>query len=386
MHYKYNNNGTILYVDEKKYRVYYRKQHAKKYLKIIKKNNIPFFDNIKKENKETKGKKKSKRCKTKNKENKENKKNILDINNPEHIDYFYNKKNKREKNDCINKYREKFLCEILNNQNFHKEFENTDYKKKFTKLSHKFKREISKLYDKTYTKIICEKKAGRKNYDFDIKFYNNEELVKTCKVEFKYGVSTITKYPEIYSKYIKNFKVFKDKNKCYHKYYFNNIENFINTFPEDIKSELKKCRPNSFIEYCKIMNDTKYKHPYQKTIYEYSNENTKRNIPFKKFINQQISDFLQSVTIDDIDIENINKKIYETQKNKVFLLCKNGEFTTEIINDLIIMKKDNFKIINGNTLVFDCTEEKYQLQWLLRWKNHKGCSGPSWQIKLYKKK
>tara|TARA_B100001013_G_scaffold62274_1_gene32531 strand:+ start:1086 stop:1247 length:162 start_codon:yes stop_codon:yes gene_type:complete len=39
---------------------------------------------------------------------------------------------------------------------------------------------------------------------------------------------------------------------------------------------------------------------------------------------------------------------------------------------------------SGNTLVFPCTNNQYELHWLLRWKNHHGCSGPAWQVKLHK--
>ena len=87
-----------------------------------------------------------------------------------------------------------------------------------------------------------------------------------------------------------------------------------------------------------------------------------------------------------MNFEYIKNKICEKQKDKIFLLCKNGEFNSEFINDFIIMKNNNFIIRNGNTLVFNCTHPKYQLKWLLRWKNHHGCAGPAWQIKLHKKK
>ena len=40
------------------------------------------------------------------------------------------------------------------------------------------------------------------------------------------------------------------------------------------------------------------------------------------------------------------------------------------------------KIKNNNTIVFDSTKENYSVEWLLRWKNHKGCAGPAWQISL----
>ena len=46
MHYKYNDKGTILHVDEKKYRIYYRKQYSKTYLKITKQFNIPLLNEI----------------------------------------------------------------------------------------------------------------------------------------------------------------------------------------------------------------------------------------------------------------------------------------------------------------------------------------------------
>ena len=59
-----------------------------------------------------------------------------------------------------------------------------------------------------------------------LKYLNkDEETVDEIKVEFKYGVTTLTEYPEIYSKYTKGASIFH--NKDYIKY------NHVNRFLDD---------------------------------------------------------------------------------------------------------------------------------------------------------
>ena len=111
---------------------------------------------------------------------------------------------------------------------------------------------------------------------------------------------------------------------------------------------------------------------------EYAKSQQTGNYIFEKSKSKQIKKTL-------IQARLINNNISKKQNGKIFLLCKECFFTTQIIDNLIVMKKEK-RIINGNTLVFNCTEPGYQLKWLLRWKNHHGCAGPAWQVKLHKKK
>ena len=77
----------------------------------------------------------------------------------------------------------------------------------------------------------------------------------------------------------------------------------------------------------------------------------------------------------------MKKVVLDKQKDKVFLFINEGNVYTEIIDEKIEIT-EKMKIKNNNTIVFDSTKENYSVEWLLRWKNHKGCSGPAWQISL----
>lgn len=308
----------------------------------------------------------------------------LDIDKPEIIEIFFNKYTKPE-NDKLNKLREKIIAKILNDQEYYKIFKDTEYYSKFTTLRLGLKREIARYTKEKYKFINVQIKAGRKyNYDFLFKYLNkDEETVDEIKVEFKYGVTTLSKYPEIYSKYTKGASIFH--NKDYIKYFYEQkLDEYINYFPDEVAEELKKHKPTNLTEYKKMINSTTYKHPFHENIYNYDKKmNDKKNLKHKRFVNDTIKDFLNSITENDINFEKWREEIISKQKGKHFLLCKEGMFRTETFTKEILIT-NKWKIQNGNMIVFDCEDPQYQLKCLLRWKNHKGCAGPAWQVKLHK--
>ena len=312
--------------------------------------------------------------KIKYKDSLKNRDNNINKLNENDLEIFFNKSS-RDKNDEINKKRELLLEKIINKDIIIN-------KKKYSNLNKNIHDELKKYCSNTYTYIRCELKAGRRcNYDYDVFYYNNNNLVKQIKLEFKYGVKKITDYPEILQLYCKAYNIFKKKD--YIQYFYNNIDNFIEQFPSDISKKLKEYKPN-YAEYLKICNDTKYKHTFQNIIYNYSKE-TNNNISFKKFINQQISDFLKNLKIEDLKFNNIQNLILEKQKGKIFLMICDGNVCSDKIDDKLNIE-NKIIIKNNNTIVFNSINENYSIQWLLRWKNHKGCSGPAWQISLKYKK
>jgi len=306
----------------------------------------------------------------------------LDVNDPNNLNYFW-KSCKKKDNDKTNKYRESIIKKIVNDNDFYKIYQNHKYEERISSLVQRLKREIARYTKKEYKSINVEIKAGRKyNYDFLLKYLNkDEETVDEIKVEFKYGVTTLTEYPEIYSKYTKGASIFH--NKDYIKYFYEKLDDFIETFPDEISEKLKKHKP-SLIKYKKIINDAKYKHPFQNIIYKYDKQmKDKKNLKHKRFVNDTIKDFLKSITENDINFEEWRKELVSKQKGKHFLLCKDGIWYTErLTKEILITNK--WKIQNGNMIVFDCENPQYQLKCLLRWKNHKGCAGPAWQVKLHK--
>ena len=308
----------------------------------------------------------------------------LDVNDPNNLNYFW-KSCKKKDNDKTNKYRESMIEKIVNDNDFYKIYQNHKSEERISSLVQRLKREIARYTKKEYKSINVEIKAGRKyNYDFLFKYLNkDEETVDEIKVEFKYGVTTLTKYPEIYSKYTKGASIFHKKD--YIKFFYEQkLDEYINCFPDEIAEELKKHKPTNLTEYKKMINSTTYKHPFHKNIYNYDKKmNDKKSLKHKRFVNDTIKDFLKSIIENDINFEKWREEIISKQKGKHFLLCKDGMFRTETFTKEILIT-NKWKIKNGNTIVFDCEDSQYQLKCLLRWKNHIGCAGPAWQVKLHK--
>ena len=288
----------------------------------------------------------------------------------EDLKVFYTTSKKNE-NDKINKKREILLKYLINNNLNPNKHEYIELKKNINK-------ELKKYCIEEYTNIVCELKAGRThNYDYDIIYYNKTSIIKKIKLEFKYGADKIISCPQFLSMYCSTINIFKTKD--YIKYYYDNIDNFISSFPDDISVKLIDNKP-VYSKYLKILNDGKHKHLFQNIIYKYSKE-TNNKSSFKIYINQQINIFLKDLKIEDLKFDIIKEMILEKQKDKVFLFIKNGNITSEIINDKITIT-NTFIIKNNNTIRFNTTATNYYIELLLRWKNHKGCAGPAWQISL----
>lgn len=296
---------------------------------------------------------------------------------------IFNERYSRSSNDKMNKLRELFIKEVINNEKkFDNIFKNSKYNKKYINFKINLKKILSQFIDKKYDKIRIEIKGGRNhNNDFKVNYYKNGKIIDTKKVEFKYGVTRITQYPEIYSKYAKTASIFK--NKDYIEYFYNNIDNFIQKFPDDIQKQLIKYKPKTLTDYKKIINDTTYKHKFQNIIYTYNkSKNDKKNLPHKRYVIEGIKEFINNITINDINFDKWKEEIQTKQYGKIFLMCKNNNFTHITLDKEITIKKEMSRR-NGNTLVFETEDNKFQIYCLLRWKNHQGVSGPGWQVKLH---
>lgn len=302
----------------------------------------------------------------------------LNINNPD-IVYLFSGKGKKEHNDRDNKLRERIIENIINNPEYYKKF--IKHKEFYKNLCKKLKQTLSKLYIDEYDEMRLKRMAGRQfNYDFKLYFYKNKEIVETVNIEFKVGALTVSECPQFYQKDVKGIKLFK--NSHYTKYFYDNIDEFIEAFPEDISNILKENKPKTYNAYLKIVNDVKYRHPFQKTIYEFNKKNPDKKMKHKLFIDEQIKTYLSNKKITDVAFDEIKRVLFK-QENKVYLLYKKNNFYIERIN-CVNIKENKFSIKNNNTLLFE-SEQKNNLLFLLRWKNHKGVAMPAWQVSLKRK-
>ena len=279
----------------------------------------------------------------------------------------------RSKNDSYNKKRENIIACIINNI----------IPKQYYTLSprwYNLKNEIL-LFIKELCKkkgiisidnIECIPKAGRRhNYDFKIIINNSEEVM----LEFKCNVSCVNDTPQ----FVSPMKPSQYLESSYEKYYYNNY--FIHLVYE---YNLSLPTEEEYLKYIHSTNPTCLK-KHQEKYYRGCNTSSKysgeeNDIKFyessKKTSRDSIMNFISKY---DIDKDKLTKYLLDTQKNKVYMLYKDGKLYLETINlnDYIITEitKDPEK-----NRYMAKTKSDRNLKILLRWKNGNGIAFPSFQI------
>jgi len=275
----------------------------------------------------------------------------------EHIFLFYNI-NRKIDNDYNNKIRENIIYKILNN-NINNEWYNKE--NKWNELKINLFNTVIK--DKIDYKI--ELKGCRKcNYDFLLKDKNDN--IK--KIEFKYNCNSITKYPQFLSISSNNFIKDEGYSSFFYDNYLEKILDLINIkIPE--KDKYLKYIYNNNYNNLEIFNELKI------------NENKIRNKK-KKIVIESIDKYINEKV--KINIEELNKYLKEKEKDKYYLLFKNGKFNYDFIKEEELEIKDIKEIKNKNTIILNTNSSSY-ISMLLRWKNHLGILYPAWQISLIRK-
>lgn len=259
--------------------------------------------------------------------------------------------NKKEDNDSNNRIRENIIYGILSNSI------NEEWYLKEDKWSEIKKSLMNTIIDTDYK---IELKGGRNcNYDF---------IINDKKIEFKYNCSSITKYPQFLSINSNNFI----KDDGYSSYFYDNylykIADLIKKPVPDKNSYLKHIHNNNY-------NSLSF-------FIELKANETKIKEEKKKIVIESIHKYLKETLI--LDIPAINNYFREKEKDKYYLLFKNGKFNYDYI------KKEELEVIeikeikNKNTLILNTKSNSY-ISMLLRWKNHLGILFPAWQISLMRK-
>ena len=99
----------------------------------------------------------------------------------------------RGENDKNNKVRERVIASIIN--------EAIPYEYYAINKWYRIRTEIGiimkQIGGENYKSVTCVNKGGRKyNYDFDIKFVNDDNSEKVCRVELKFNAKTIADTPQ----------------------------------------------------------------------------------------------------------------------------------------------------------------------------------------------
>ncbi len=284
--------------------------------------------------------------------------------------------NKKECNDAINKIRESILEELVNNPLLLDKFSHSEHYDLWKMVATNFRSALVENCPSniSFDYINVKKMAGRgHNYDFVIRFYDNNKLVYSFNCEIKSGDS-IWSYPQMVSIHIKNnsFSMFLPDSESYIEFWYDN-------YLSDFISELDVIKP-SFKEYLHSINSTTYKTPLHSIIYATYKGTDERQIRrLNRIVNESIRAYLIKWSSADVNMNHV-RKVFSNQMKKTFIFAKNGKFTSEKIqleDEPIISFSHNSVIFTMNSIVVSA---------LLRWKNYKGCAGPAWQIGIRKLK
>lgn len=222
--------------------------------------------------------------------------------------------------------------------------------------------------------LVINHKAGRKyNYDFEI-IDNNKEVYK---IEFKFNIDKINDAPQ----YASPSKPSNFLSISYEEYFYDNYLSRIIKLDNRLKLPKKE-------EYIKSINNVNPKCVKELSALYY--KGAKRSskytgiecdIDFYKktnnITNDSIAEFIYKA---DLDIDKLSKYLAESQKDKIYMLYKNGKFFKEV------KEPDSYILIdylrcdkNKNRYIARTKNGKY-LNILLRWKNGNGVAFPSFQI------
>lgn len=326
------------------------------------------------------------------------------------IELFSNRSD-RDNNDNDNKKRENIFAKLMNNELDYSKFSNND---KWDLLSKKILKLVSDISDRTgiiYDNYTANAKAGRgNNYDFELTFFFNEEVVDIQKLEYK-NAPSMKEYPECLSKYTKNDFV---EGTRYHEFFYDNyipseLELINDKFDtkyttNDLSKEvyLKECfKTDASLKILELIEKLEYGNMTVDNQIPNSKSRTKDKKYYKlksDLVDDSISEYVKII----IDNQLFNGKSFLTkiseQGDKLFIFWdyRKEEFSidsidintnTQIIDIThnIIRTKGKQKTWNvfGNSIntIIVRLDNDTQYECLLRWKNHKGVLGPAWQIK-----
>jgi hypothetical protein len=286
----------------------------------------------------------------------------------------FNVSSGKNKNDEKNKTRENIIGAIINNK-VPIEYFNI---KKWSDMKTAIFNYIGKIRIKPYVKVECVHRGGRKyNYDFTFIFYDEDGTQETFDIELKFNASGLDNAPQFVSPM--NPSQYLNSTCSYEEFHYDNymerlsVEAGLPIPPkEEYLKQISSPEPKCMKEY-----QMKY---YQGCSGSSKFTNNEDDIKFynvsKNISNDSITTFINKT---DLNIELLSAYLYNTQKNKTYMLYFNGEFILQNVD----MIDYNIKSVTKNEGKFryECiTESGKTLNVLLRWKNGNGIAFPAFQI------
>ena len=277
-------------------------------------------------------------------------------------------------NDENNKMRENIIGAILNNK------VPSDYYIINTWLNMKKAvfRYIALLTDqRPYTKVECVHKAGRKyNYDFALTLFYPDNTTEPFKLELKFNAASIDDTPQ----FVSPMKPSQYMTKSYEEYYYDNyLPKLTETalglelpskdvYLKQIHSNKPKCM--------KTHQDLYYRGCARSSQFTNKAEDVAFYESAKAMTNESISTFIDTT---DLDIKLLSTYLLVSQKDKIYMLYSNNDFTRQTVcqDDYIIESV----VKNPEKFRYECVSKSgKKINILLRWKNGNGIAFPAFQI------
>ena len=295
------------------------------------------------------------------------------------ISDIYNfKGSTRDCNDKYNKIRENIIGAIIN-----KKIPDTFYK--YSTEWRELREEINNYIDDLCNinnlecnSIECVHKAGRRNhYDFLIIINKNNKF----NIEFKFNASCIDDTPQFVSPMKPSQYLYGNYEEYYYDNYFSELVNYFNELEKsnleipDKETYLKNIHSPKPIEL-KDIQDKYYKGSTGSSKYTGNEEDIKFYKRANELAQESIENFIENTNLNTKKLTNY---LLDTQKNKIYMLCKNNSFKLEKVN-LNNYKINSYKKEKNKYRYIATTKNNKEIKILLRWKNGNGIAYPAFQI------
>jgi hypothetical protein len=284
-------------------------------------------------------------------------------------------KSVKSRNDKYNKTRENIIGSIINNV-VPPDFYKNAYWSELRDEIFVFLRTLS---PEPFVNVECLHKGGRgNNYDFTFLFHYEDGLIPTEKhIEFKYGCESIDQTPQFVSPM--NPSKYLISQSSYEEYVYDNYLPLLSEksgFPKPLKEEYLKEIHSTSPPCMKPFQALYYEGCKQSSKYTGNEEAVSFYELCKKFSKESIQHFINET---DLDIELLSKYLYDTQKNKVYMLYSNKKFILENVD------MENYKLVSGtknpSKQRYECISDNgKKVNVLLRWKNGNCIAYPAFQI------
>lgn len=266
-------------------------------------------------------------------------------------------------NDANNRLREDILA-ILHHPPEHFLLDN-DYGQNWIDMSDKWNQFLKTLCKNQYDTIEIKKIANRKNYDLEIQYKKDNQVIQTVIGEYKHNARNLSKLPQYYSASEKKGYISK-----------NYAEYFYDGYLDQICQKANLTKPEKSV-YLNSVYQHDYKvHPFFESLKKSEDEFYKEK---QLIVRESIKTYLNQYGTT-ISLESLNNDLQQ-QSKKTFILWDLQKFHAETIepDELVIEKIEGIK--KHNTIVV-VSKAGTKHNMLLRWRNHLGVLYPAWQISL----